>query len=45
MVAEDIFPVMVSDSLEASHPVSTPVDHPDDIMQSFDLISYNKVSL
>ncbi|XP_064595778.1 glutamyl aminopeptidase-like [Liolophura sinensis] len=42
MVAEDIFPVMVSDSLEASHPVSTPVDHPDDIMQSFDLISYNK---
>ncbi|KAL3884568.1 hypothetical protein ACJMK2_024701 [Sinanodonta woodiana] len=41
-VVEDMFPVMLKDALETSHPISTPINHPDDIAQYFDHISYNK---
>ena len=44
VVAEDIFPVMVKDGLVTSHPVSPKLNHPDEIAESFDQISYNKVS-
>ncbi|XP_045184898.2 glutamyl aminopeptidase-like [Mercenaria mercenaria] len=42
VVAEDMFPVMVKDALETSHPVSPNINHPDEIAESFDQISYNK---
>ncbi|KAK3594679.1 hypothetical protein CHS0354_016345 [Potamilus streckersoni] len=41
-VVEDMFPVMLKDALKTSHPISTPINHPDDIAQYFDHISYNK---
>ena len=44
VVAEDIFPVMVKDGLVTSHPVSPKLNHPDEIAESFDQISYNKVN-
>ena len=44
IVVEDMFPVMVKDALETSHPVSPEkLNNPDDIAESFDQISYNKV--
>ena len=43
VVVEDIFPVMVKDALVTSHPVSPKLNHPDEIAESFDQISYNKV--
>ena len=45
VVVEDIFPVMVKDALVTSHPVSPKLNHPDEIAESFDQISYNKVFL
>ena len=42
-VMNDIFPVMIKDSLTTSHPVSTQITDPEDIHQFFDEISYNKV--
>lgn len=43
VVVEDMFPVMVKDALVTSHPVSPNINHPDEIAESFDQISYNKV--
>ncbi|XP_052786340.1 glutamyl aminopeptidase-like [Mya arenaria] len=42
VVVEDMFPVMVKDALVTSHPVSPNIEHPDEIAESFDQISYNK---
>ncbi|XP_062584013.1 glutamyl aminopeptidase-like, partial [Saccostrea cucullata] len=42
VVAKEVFPVMVKDAMTTSHPVSTPIDTPDDIAESFDSISYSK---
>ena len=36
--------VMKEDALLSSHPVYQPVNHPDDINQIFDGITYDKVS-
>lgn len=44
-VIENIQPTLRSDSLATSHPVYVPVQHPDEIYEIFDLISYGKVSL
>lgn len=41
-VAENIQSVMELDSLESSHPISVPVEDPDEINQLFDGISYDK---
>ncbi len=38
----DMHPVMKTDSLESSHPISIEVGHPDEITQIFDSISYQK---
>ena len=35
---------MVKDALVTSHPVSPKLNHPDEIAESFDQISYNKVN-
>ena len=34
--------VMVEDSLTSSHPMSVPIEHPEDTFQIFDGISYSK---
>ncbi|XP_035669348.1 aminopeptidase N-like isoform X1 [Branchiostoma floridae] len=39
---EDLHPVFALDSLSTSHPISLPVNHPDEISQIFDTISYSK---
>ncbi|XP_013391589.1 aminopeptidase N [Lingula anatina] len=41
-VVDDIFPVMIRDSVPTSHPVSSRIEDPDDIPQFFDHISYDK---
>ncbi|XP_046543779.1 glutamyl aminopeptidase-like [Haliotis rubra] len=41
-VVEYMFPAMVKDALVTSHPVSADIEDPDDVQQSFDIISYNK---
>ncbi|KAK2153435.1 hypothetical protein LSH36_297g02026 [Paralvinella palmiformis] len=41
-VVGNVFPVMTKDSLLTSHPISAPINHPDDITQYFDSISYDK---
>ncbi|XP_048251053.1 glutamyl aminopeptidase-like [Haliotis rufescens] len=41
-VVEYMFPAMVKDALVTSHPVSADIEDPNDIHQSFDIISYNK---
>ena len=33
----------VPDGLASSHPIFVPVNHPDEIVEIFDLISYRKV--
>ena len=33
------------DALASSHPISQPVDHPNQIKEIFDSITYNKVRL
>ncbi|KAL4216276.1 hypothetical protein ACF0H5_024001 [Mactra antiquata] len=42
VIVDDMFPVMVKDALETSHPVSADINHPEEIAESFDQISYNK---
>ncbi|XP_074661523.1 aminopeptidase N-like [Tubulanus polymorphus] len=39
---DSVFAVMTKDSLITSHPVSAPIEDPDDIVQFFDSISYDK---
>lgn len=39
---DELHGVLQLDSLESSHPISVPVDHPDEIRQIFDSISYEK---
>ncbi|KAK7063250.1 hypothetical protein SK128_000615 [Halocaridina rubra] len=41
-VMDYIHPVLVLDSLHSSHPISVEVDHPDEISEIFDVISYRK---
>ena len=40
----DLFDVLNIDSLSSSHPIYVPVDHPEEIDQIFDSISYGKVN-
>lgn len=44
MVVVDVKPVMVTDAGVNSHPIIVPVDHPNQITEVFDAISYSKVS-
>lgn len=39
---EDMQPVMTIDSVISSHPIVVPVNHPDQISEAFDSISYSK---
>lgn len=41
-LTDSLLPVMELDSLESSHPVSVPVNDPDEINEIFDQISYSK---
>ncbi|XP_071514305.1 aminopeptidase Ey-like [Panulirus ornatus] len=41
-VVMDLQNVFTPDGLESSHPISIPVEHPDDIKQIFDRITYGK---
>lgn len=41
-VTRDVQDVMALDALESSHPISVPVNHPDEINEIFDRISYGK---
>ncbi|XP_064088444.1 aminopeptidase N-like isoform X2 [Macrobrachium nipponense] len=43
-VIEDVQNVFSLDCLESSHPISIPVNHPDEINEIFDRISYSKGS-
>ncbi|XP_068246618.1 uncharacterized protein [Palaemon carinicauda] len=43
-VIEDVQSVFGLDCLESSHPISIPVNHPDEINEIFDRISYSKGS-
>jgi len=42
-VNRDAHVTLKSDSLAASHPIYVPVEHPNDVLQIFDSISYSKV--
>ena len=42
-VLESVQPAMGYDSLSSSHPISIPVNHPNEISEIFDTISYLKV--
>lgn len=42
-ILEELQYVMDADGLASSHPVYIPVNHPDEISQIFDIISYSKV--
>lgn len=42
-ILEELQYVMDVDGLASSHPVYIPVNHPDEISQIFDIISYSKV--
>lgn len=42
IVTDDVQDVMVLDALESSHPISVVVNHPDEINELFDRISYGK---
>ncbi|KAK7027940.1 hypothetical protein SK128_026275 [Halocaridina rubra] len=42
LVIKEVQSVFGLDSLESSHPISIPVNHPDEISQIFDRISYGK---
>lgn len=39
---DDLLNVFSLDSLKSSHPVSVPIEHPREISQIFDAISYDK---
>jgi len=41
-VVHDLQNVFALDALESSHPISIVVDHPDEISEIFDKISYGK---
>ena len=43
MVIDDVQPVMVTDASVNSHPIIVDVNHPDQINEVFDAISYSKV--
>ncbi|CAN7979454.1 unnamed protein product, partial [Ixodes pacificus] len=42
IVVNEVQSVMELDALKSSHPVSVPVDNPDEISENFDKISYSK---
>jgi len=42
-VANVLSYVMSSDAVLSTHPVVVPVSSPDEIMETFDIISYSKV--
>ena len=42
-VYDDLTPVLKLDGQQSSHPIVQPVNHPDQITEIFDQISYNKV--
>ena len=44
-VLESVQPAMGYDSLSSSHPISIPVNHPNEISEIFDTISYLKVGV
>lgn len=44
MLSDDVGPVMKLDAKYSSHPIVQPVNHPDEITEIFDTISYSKVS-
>nr|XP_045613537.1 aminopeptidase N-like [Procambarus clarkii] len=41
-VTDSLYTALKLDSLQSSHPISVPVNHPDEISQIFDAISYKK---
>lgn len=41
-VTDYLHPVLVVDSLQSSHPINVEVNHPDEISEVFDFISYRK---
>lgn len=43
ILSDDVGPVLDLDSKLSSHPIVVPVNHPDEITEIFDAISYNKV--
>lgn len=43
ILIEDLQPVMVEDASMNSHPILQPVNHPDEITEIFDSITYSKV--
>lgn len=43
-VVSDMVAAFTLDGLANSHPIKVPVNHPDEINEIFDSISYNKVS-
>ncbi len=42
-LTEDVQDVFTTDGLGTSHPIYVPVNHPDEINEIFDKISYGKV--
>lgn len=44
-VITDVHSTLRADSLATSHPIYVPVQHPDEINEIFDSISYGKVSM
>lgn len=42
-VSDKLMTALQLDSLQNSHPVEVPVNHPNEIDEIFDAISYNKV--
>ena len=44
MLNDDLQVVMKLDAKLSSHPIVQPVNHPDEITEIFDTISYSKVS-
>ena len=44
-VVVDVQSTMKSDSLATSHPIYVPVQHPDEVNEIFDSISYGKVRI
>ncbi len=43
ILSDDVGPVLELDSKLSSHPIVQPVNHPDEITEIFDTISYSKV--
>lgn len=44
ILSDDVGPVMELDSKLSSHPIVVTVNHPDEITEIFDAISYSKVN-